>query len=252
MKVWGAMRLFARILRGGEGSDQARFEFAEKLTRVIHPDTRFSEYGKSYLEDREFVALYERFEPRNNHSIDRKFALAELWKLCEHVPGDTAECGVFHGASSYLICRATRGSGRTHHVFDSFEGLSGSGGEDGSYWQKGDLAVSLEEVRANLGEFDFVQYHKGWIPERFEDVADRRFAFVHVDVDLYEPTRDSLEFFFPRLSPGGVLVCDDYGFLSCPGARRALDEYFAERPESVVHLPTGQGFVQRGPDAGAD
>ena len=53
----------------------------------------------------------------------------------------------------------------------------------------------------------------------------------------------TLRFFFERLQPGGLLVCDDYGSFLCPGARRAMDEYFADRPEPIVELPTQQAFV---------
>jgi len=129
------------------------------------------------------------------------------------------------------------------HLFDSFEGLPEPGAEDGSYWHAGDLACSEEAARRNLAGFDRVEFYRGWIPSRFPDVADHRFCFVHVDVDLYRPTCEALEFFFPRLHPGGMLVCDDYGFDSCPGARRAMDDFFVDRRERIIHLPTGQGMV---------
>jgi len=97
-----------------------------------------------------------------------------------------------------------------------------------------------------LAEFPGVSLLAGWIPERFPAVADRRFAFVHIDVDLYEPTRDSLAFFYPRMSAGGIVVCDDYGFTSCPGATRAVDEYLADRPEKMIALSCGGGFLVKG------
>jgi hypothetical protein len=75
-------------------------------------------------------------------------------------------------------------------------------------------------------------------------VEDRRFKLVHIDVDLYQPTRDSVEFFYPRMVPGGVILCDDYGSTRCPGARRAMDEFFFEKPEGpVVDLLNGQGLA---------
>ena len=83
--------------------------------------------------------------------------------------------------------------------------------------------------------------HPGWIPDRFPEVADERFSFVHVDVDLYEPHRDAIEFFWPRLTRGGVMVFDDYGSAYCPGARQAVDEAFA--PTDIVESPSGQCFV---------
>lgn len=76
-------------------------------------------------------------------------------------------------------------------------------------------------------------------------MENKTFALVHVDVDLYQPTLDSLEFFFPRLLPGGILVCDDYGSGSYPGARTAMDEYFSNQLENIIELPQGQGFVQK-------
>jgi O-methyltransferase len=98
-------------------------------------------------------------------------------------------------------------------------------------------------VQRNLAEFPSVQYHAGWIPDRFGEVADKSFCFVHVDVDLYQPTLDSLRFFYPRLVARGMLVCDDYGYVNCPGAKQACDEFVAAIPEPLIHLPTGQAVI---------
>lgn len=75
-------------------------------------------------------------------------------------------------------------------------------------------------------------------------MADRRFSLVHIDVDIYRPTLDALEFFWDRVTPGGMVVCDDYGFSTCPGATAAMDEFFDGRAP-VMQLPTGQGLVIR-------
>lgn len=128
------------------------------------------------------------------------------------------------------------------HLFDSFKGLSKPEAEDGTFWYAGALASTEQAARDNLARFPDVSFCRGWIPERFCEVADRRFAFVHIDVDLGAPTRNSIEFFYPRLQPGGILLCDDYGFTTCPGATKAMDNFLRDR-ERVVHLPTGQGFV---------
>jgi hypothetical protein len=171
----------------------------------------------------------------------------ELIRLVDGVPGDTAECGVFKGAGSYLICAANAvSSGRDHHVFDSFAGLSEPADVDGSHWTAGNLAFGLAGVQDNLREFERVQYHAGWIPDRFGEVADRSFAFVHIDVDLAEPTGHSIEFFYPRMSSGGIILCDDYGFTTCPGATAAIDGFLADKPEKMVRLSGGGGFLIRG------
>ncbi|TIX21118.1 MAG: methyltransferase, partial [Mesorhizobium sp.] len=71
----------------------------------------------------------------------------------------------------------------------------------------------------------------------------RRFALVHIDVDLYEPTRDALAFFYDRVCANGMIICDDYGSGLCPGARKAFDQFFENRPEGIIELPTGQAIV---------
>lgn len=233
--------------------EYARYLLAEKTTRLLYPSYVFSEFGRTFLDDTGFRRVYESVEGSANlRSLDRKYALDQLVQLSLLVPGDTAECGVFRGVSSLLICRRIRGTGKTHHLFDSFEGLSQPRTEDGEYWTRGDLAIDEATVRRTLREFDFVSYHKGWIPERFQDVADSSFAFVHVDVDLHQPTLESLRFFYERLSPGGMLLCDDYGFRSCPGATKAVDDFMETRPEPIVRLPTGQAFVMRAGNPPAD
>ena len=58
-----------------------------------------------------------------------------------------------------------------------------------------------------------------------------------------QPTRDSIEFFWPRINPGGILLLDDYGFFICPGARKAADDFFKGRPEPILEIPTGQGLI---------
>ena len=89
------------------------------------------------------------------------------------------------------------------------------------------------------------KWHLGLKPENGPSQRgfDRSFALLHVDVDLYRPTLQSLEFFWPRLAPGGVVVCDDYGSRKCPGARAAFDEFFADKDARLIELPTVQALV---------
>jgi hypothetical protein len=195
-----------------------------------------------WWQDEEFNTYLKRFGEHNGMNSHRRWMVLQLARLVASVPGDTAECGVYTGSSSYLICTATQTeTRRTHFLFDSFEGLSQPSPVDGTYWQKGDLRCSVEAVRSKLN--GNISFHPGWIPQRFDDVRDRRFAFVHIDVDLYQPTRDSIEFFYPRTTTGGIIVCDDYGFMTCPGATKAVDDFFSDKREKMIILPCGGGFV---------
>lgn len=228
-------------------TEEERFRTAEQLSNAVYPEFRFPDFGRYFLRDPEFNSYYRRFmDPRNWHSYDRKFALDQFLKISVAVDGDLAECGTYKGASAWLMCKRAEGTGKIVHLFDSFEGLSEPKEVDGSWWQKGSLTAGEEFLRQNLAEFDNYRSYAGWIPARFSDIGDRRFCFLHVDVDLYQPTLDSLGFFYPRMNSGGVLIFDDYGYTTCPGARRAIDEFFSDKPEPVLELPTGQGFVLTG------
>jgi O-methyltransferase len=189
----------------------------------------------------------------------RFFVLQQMVRhaLDHSIVGDFSECGCWKGHSTYVISRIIKESGKRCDllVFDSFEGgLSEKSQKDGNERvnslaeavrrEKEMFASGEEEVRDNLREFPFVHLFAGWIPERFPEVSDSRFCFVHIDVDLYQPTLDSLEFFFPRLSPGGVIVLDDYGFTQFPGCRMAALEFFSKQTCSLkLALPTGGAFL---------
>ncbi|MBK9136828.1 MAG: class I SAM-dependent methyltransferase [Betaproteobacteria bacterium] len=200
----------------------------------------------TWWDDAAFNDYLRKFQELDGNNSDRRYLVSQLLRLTAAVPGDTAEVGVFQGAMSWLILRANAGQ-RQHHLFDSFEGLSNPNPVDGNHWTQGALACGEEAVRRNLAEFrGHFRSYKGWVPERFHEIEDHRFSFVHIDVDLYEPTRASLEFFYPRMCPGGIIVCDDYNFTTCPGATRAVNDFLADRPEKMVGLSAGGGFLIAG------
>lgn len=208
-----------------------------------------------WFADEEFLSAREEASRRDIRGIpsDRCYMLLEAARLARGVEGDFAECGVRYGKSSlFLLTGAGKGRAKRLHGFDSFEGLSRPGADDidregATAWEPGELAVGEDVVRRNLADFaDRLVLHKGWIPERFGDVENERFSLVHVDVDLYEPTRDAIAFFYPRVNAGGVIICDDYGSAYCPGAKKAIDAFFADKPERVISLPTGQSMVIKG------
>lgn len=226
-----------------------RFEALYKAGRILMPEYRFKWPQLEWWNDPVFNEYLSLFGELDGMNTDRRWMLYQLIRLVRNVPGDTAECGVYKGAGSYIICKVNQESElhhRTHHVFDSFEGLSKPSKLDGKYWTEGDLSCSLETVTENLSEFNNISFHKGWIPERFSDIERDNFCFVHIDVDLFQPTLDSFEFFYARMNEGGVIVCDDYGFTTCPGAKTALDQFLQNKKEKMISLSGGGGFLVKG------
>lgn len=227
-----------------------KLTFLKNVSQILFGNYRLVWPQLDWWLDQEFNSYLSRFNELEGFNTPRKWMLKQLLRLTEGVPGDTAECGVFKGASSYIICQQNslqKAHKRIHHLFDSFEGLSAPSHKDGIHWKKGSMSAGEEIVAQNLSEFlDNVRFHKGWIPERFSDVIQSRFSFVHIDVDLYKPTFDSIAFFYGALNEGGVLLCDDYGFTTCPGATEAINEFLADKPEKMLSLDSGGGFFIKG------
>lgn len=229
------------IERGYDDVD--RYEMVYAVARRLLPEFSMNDHSRTFLRDRTFRDWFVKVDGGNFRIYERRWMVKEALRLAADVDGDLAECGVFEGAASFQLCQFARAHGRRVHLFDSFEGLSKPGERDGNFWWTGALSSSEHKLRENLKEFDCFETYKGWIPERFSEVADRSFAFIHIDVDLEQPTRDSIAFFYPRLSSGGVILLDDHGYDTCPGARKAVLDYMADKREPVIDLPTGQGLI---------
>ena len=152
-------------------------------------------------------------------STEKLYNTTELFKAVRGMDGAVAECGSFKGLSSYVFCNFQRlwdpkFDGDDYHIFDSFEGLSAPSTEDHVMDERigvvgravqpaGAFAGTLAEVKGALSAFPRITYHPGWIPESFVGVPERKYRFVHIDVDVYEPTKGAIEYFYPRL--GGIL-----------------------------------------------
>lgn len=181
----------------------------------------------------------------------RFFTIHQAIQNTLNVPGDAIEAGCYRGLSAWLAATALRQHGRElqFHLCDSFEGLSQRQAVDSPLYEnrKGkrhQFQCDESQVRENLSDFSFIQYHKGWIPNQFKALEECRFCYAHIDVDLYEPTRDTIEFVWPRMNGGAIVLLDDYGSTNFPGARRAIDEFLAKQKDYVFfEQPSGQALI---------
>jgi len=183
----------------------------------------------------------------------RHYVLNYLIANVDLSTGDVCEAGCWRGLSSYQIASYINNQNvqAEFHIFDSFAGLSDIQLEDryererrSTEALKKQFACSIEEVKSNLKQFNFIKYYKGWIPDKFYLVKNKTFSFVHIDVDLYQPIFDSFNFFYPHLTQGGIMVFDDYGCLQFPGAKKAVDECLLKFDSPFfLPLPSGQAFL---------
>lgn len=239
------------LLAGSPGQRRRVRQELARSSAALFGDFPISEDQKLWRDDTQFRDDFRRLSPDSPYSEDRKWNLREYTKLTNVLEGELAECGCYVGTSAFFIAQASTHG--TLYLFDSFQGLSSPSSLDRDVgdavipWSEGggDLSTSEATLRHNLACYDSVVVFPGWIPERFKEVSDKQFRLVHIDVDLYQPTRDSLEFFYPRLVKGGVIVMDDYGFKTCPGATQAAKELATSQRVGIVHLATGQGVITK-------
>ncbi len=161
-------------------------------------------------------------------------------KCTQKIPGDIAEVGVYKGGSAKIICSA---KGDKHlHLFDTFEGLPKVEDIDMVWpFYEGKFAASYDSVREYLKDGDNVFFYKGIFPQTSDPVKDKVFSFVNLDVDCYESTKQCLEFFYSRMSSGGILLSHDY--ITAPGVKKAFDDFFLGRPEPVLETAGSQCIV---------
>jgi len=169
--------------------------------------------------------------------------LISLVRATAKLGGCMAEVGVYRGGTAHLIREAD--PSRSLHLFDTFEGLPELTASDtpvrSGRFRKGRCAYPLENVRKSLADCEGVHFHKGIFPASGEAVKDERFSFVHADVDLFSSTRSVLEFFYPRMVRGGIIVSHD--FATARGVREAMEEFFKDLPEPVIELAGDQAMV---------
>ena len=242
------------------------------MFKLTGRDMQVGEEAKLLWEvDASFIALYERglalteTPDRGKNRRARFYNLLQFLRSTNGKVGAVAECGCWKGLSSYLMCELLRQdkpsfSGDELNLIDSFEGLSAPGEEDiirerlvhdgkerlgKPFKSAGGYSSSLGHIKEVLKSYPGIIYHHGWIPGVFHAIPERTYRFVHIDVDLYEPTYEAVKYFFPRLCTGGILICDDYGSLFWPGAKVAIDKYCAEAKISCVSLSSGQALLHK-------
>jgi len=165
----------------------------------------------------------------------------------KQINGDIAEVGVYKGHTAKLIHHYM--PERRLHLFDTFEGFTERSVDAEQKHTSHSVSVlhfadtSLGRVKDLIAQQnDNVFYYKGYFPDTVpEELGRSTFALVHLDADLYEPIIEGLRFFYPRMSEKGLLVVHDYN--AWPGARKAVDEFFMDKPELPVPMPDKSGSV---------
>lgn len=201
--------------------------------QILLGDLRVGEHGLRDFHERCLVDSGAGANP--SPALDPPLAsyfLARYFLYAMGLGGEFAECGMRGGAASALfLCRAAQAriplyAGEGLHLVEDAAAPAAAGAA---------ARVTRDFPKANA--------YPGGLPDVRRQLADASWAFAHLDVDREEGVREGLEYFFPRLSMGGVIVCGDCAAAPAPGARRAWEDYCGKNGLPFVTLPTGQGVI---------
>ncbi len=200
-----------------------------------------------FYKDKEIIKiinLIKKIKAENEMLLEdnEAYQLFMSVKRTEKIGGDIAEVGVYKGGSARLICE-TKGN-KSLHLFDTFEGLPDLSILDNpNRCNKGQFSAPFDKAKSYLKDYQKVYFHKGIFPYTSETIKNKRFSFVHLDVDLYQSTLESLKFFYPRMNKGGIIMSHDYINDHAPGVRRAFDGFFKDKPEPIIEMPSTQCLI---------
>jgi hypothetical protein len=171
-----------------------------------------------------------------------------LDNCCARVPGDIAECGVYKGGnvlSTLLISELA--TSRPYRLFDSFDGFPDFSEHDPASRRQDFQDVDFGMLQNVFRNFPNVVIHKGWFRDALPIAPERSYSMVYADCDLYEPTLELCEYFYPRISKGGCMLFHDYWYpedemppqnqIPFRGVKAAVADFFGAEADRLVVFP---------------
>ena len=189
---------------------------------------------------REFEYIYNICKSYTMTTKERCYALykAIQYIIKAGIKGVFVECGVWRGGSAMIMALTLQqlNAQRTIFLYDTFEGMPQAGEYDIDF--KGNppkrdydwIKVSKEQVYENISKTNYLDFTliEGKVEDTLPKFAPYKISLLRLDTDWYESTKHELEYLYPYLEKGGVILIDDYGWWN--GAKKATDEYFKDKP----------------------
>jgi len=203
--------------------------FAYMGVKIQQYDRNFPELWSN---SPEFQALYKEIKPYTVVWQTRCFMLYQLARYAGAKEGEMAQVGVYKGGTAKLIAKTC--PHKTIHLFDTFSGTPKEDPSIDSCKKGGFSDTSFESVREYFTDCDNVLIHPGFFPATAETIKDKLFCLADIDVSLYRSVKDCLEFFYDRMVSGGIMSVAGYEWTSCPGAKKAIHEFLADKAEFPI------------------
>jgi hypothetical protein len=222
--------------------------FAQLFDNVYATDNLIL-FGRNlkYLDDPKFAGACER-NATNDQERSLTLRLNTLtWAASEalRLPGDFVECGVWRGFCSAVIADYVDFARvpKQFYLYDTFDGIPpqyDSERHDSPDFHEASL---YESVVQRFARYPNVRVVRGIVPDSFTQAAPETIAFMHIDMNSSKAEIAALEVLFDRVSPGGFIIFDDYGWTGYAAQQTAEDEFMRARGHRILELPTGQGFL---------
>jgi O-methyltransferase len=209
---------------------------------VIEPYATYSPWD----EDLKFRQIYQVTSKNSLVDIYRSYELWLIGQKLGKIPGIVLEVGVWQGGSGALLAKAVEGHSREVYLADTFKGVVKTGANDPRYKGGEHSDTSENRVSQLLKKLNInhVKILKGVFPEETGHMIDgKKIALLHSDVDAYQSTLDILRWALPRMSPGGVIVFDDYGFMGTEGVTRCVNEFVHTHDLKFFYNLNGHGII---------
>jgi SAM-dependent methyltransferase len=220
-------------------------------------------HNHDFMLDDAFLRVYERGVQAAGSDYNWHWRVhIGLWaaRTAVRVPGDFVECGVNKGFLSSCIMQALDWDalGRRFFLLDTFKGIderyvsarerkSGVLDRNRRFIDTGFYGTVLDDVRRNFAQWRNVVIVEGTVPATLAQVDADRVAFLHVDLNNSPPEVAAVEHFWERLSPGGILLLDDYAYWGYEPQKAGMDVLASKLDFEIASLPTGQGLVVKPP-----
>jgi hypothetical protein len=230
---------------------------------VYGQDGLHSIHNHEFMEDADFVRAYSRGVKAAGSDYNWHWRVhVGLWAAtaATKLPGDFVECGVNRGflSSAIMALLGWNACDRRFYLLDTFSGLderyvsdeekvAGVLERNKAEIERGFYTFDVEAVRENFSEWNNVEIIVGSIPDTLPQVRTERIAFLHIDLNCSPPEVAAAEAFWDRLTPGALVLLDDYAYSGYRSQKLGMDSFAKRRNVSVLSLPTGQGLIIKPP-----
>ena len=217
-------------------------------------DLLYTFHNADFIKEKKFAEAYDLVKKIGGQLLENYDIQWRIHVVCwaakhaAQLEGDFVDCGVYSGFSPRAICHFVdfEKLNKTYYLMDTFAGLDDRYSTEYELQRNkklGYTAVDLyEQVKETFKDYK-TKIIKGAIPDTLPQADCEKVAFLSIDMNTEKPEIDALEYFWPKMVSGGIIVLDDYGYPGCLNQKLAHDKFAASKGVMVLSMPTCQGLI---------